>query len=213
VLPSITVAKLARSLAAFNHPDWLFELKHDGFRALAYIEDGKCQLVSRHRNTYKSFETLASDLSRLQVKNAILDGEIICLDSEGRSQFKDLLYRKGRAILFAFDLLWLNGTDFRHTPLIDRKSKLHRIIHHSQRSQIIYAQHVEGQGKLLFEEVCGRNLEGIVCKRKRGIYAEQGWIKIKNPKYTQAEGRHEMFTAFREPRRKQPKGDTLGKTT
>jgi ATP-dependent DNA ligase len=57
---------------------------------------------------------------------------------------------------------------------------------------------VEVQGKLLFEEVCKRNLEGMVCKRKASIYAEHGWIKVKNPHYTQAEGRHEMFTAFRE---------------
>jgi bifunctional non-homologous end joining protein LigD len=95
VLPQITIATLARSLLPFNDPNWLFELKHDGFRSLACIEDGRCRLVSRHRNTYKSFETLASDLSGLRVNNAILDGEIICLDSEGRSQFKELLYRKG----------------------------------------------------------------------------------------------------------------------
>jgi bifunctional non-homologous end joining protein LigD len=205
VLPQINIAKLARSLVPFNDPEWLFELKHDGFRCLAYIEDGKCRLVSRHRNTYKSFETLAHDLSRLRVKDAILDGEIICLDSEGRSQFKELLYRKGRAIFFAFDLLWLNGTDLRKTPLIERKKTLQRLIRRSDCSEIIYAQHVEGQGKLMFEEVCERNLEGTVCKRKRSIYAEHGWIKIKNPQYTQAEGRHEMFTAFREPRRKQAK--------
>jgi bifunctional non-homologous end joining protein LigD len=149
VLPQINIAKLARSLVPFNDPEWLFELKHDGFRCLAYIEDGECRLVSRHRNTYKSFETLAHDLSRLRVKDAILDGEIICLDSEGRSQFKELLYRKGRAIFFAFDLLWLNDTDLRKTPLIERKKTLQRLIRRSDSSEIIYAQHVEGQGKLM----------------------------------------------------------------
>lgn len=161
--------------------------------------------MSRHRNTYKSFESLATDLSRLRVKNATLDGEIICLDSEGRSQFKELLYRKGRAIFFAFDLLWLNDTDLRHAALVERKKSLQRLIHRSACSEIIYAQHIEGQGKLLFEEVCERNLEGVVCKRKRSIYAEHGWIKIKNPLYTQAEGRHEMFTAFHEQRDRQAK--------
>jgi bifunctional non-homologous end joining protein LigD len=85
-------------------------LKHDGFCSLAYIESGQCRLVSRHRNTYKSFETLRIALARLRVKNAILDGEIVCLDSEGRSQFKELLYRRGRAVSFAFDLVWLNDT-------------------------------------------------------------------------------------------------------
>ena len=197
MLPQITTAKLARSLAAFDDPDWLFELKHDGFRSLAYIENRQCRLVSRHRNTYKSFETLSDDLARLRATNAILDGEIVCLDSEGRSQFKELLYRRGRAVFFAFDLLWLNGADLRKLPLIERKKKLKRLIERSECSEIIYAQHVERCGKLLFEEVCERNLEGMVCKRKASIYAEHGWVKIKNPHYTQAEGRHDLFTTFR----------------
>jgi bifunctional non-homologous end joining protein LigD len=170
---------------------------------LAYAENGQCRLVSRHRNKYKSFDTLSHDLSRLRAKNAVLDGEIICLDFEGRSQFKELFYRRGRAVFFAFDLVWLNDSDLRKLPLIERKKNLKRLIERSTWSEIIYAQHVEGQGKLLFEEVCERNLEGMVCKRKNSIYAEHGWVKIKNPDYTQAEGRHEMFTVFRErPRRK-----------
>jgi bifunctional non-homologous end joining protein LigD len=101
VLPSITLAKLARSLEPFDDPAWLFELKHDGFRSLAYIEDGKCRLVSRHKNTYKSFQTLRVALAGLQAKSAILDGEIVCLDPEGCSQFKELLYRRGRAVFRA----------------------------------------------------------------------------------------------------------------
>jgi ATP-dependent DNA ligase len=68
----------------------------------------------------------------------------------------------------------------------------------SECSEIIYAQHIEGSSNLLFDEVRERNLEGIVCKRKAGVYAEHGWLKIKNPNYSQSEGRQEMFTAFRE---------------
>ena len=197
MLPQIQPAKLARSLAAFDGPDWLFELKHDGFRSLAYIENGQCRLVSRHRNTYKSFETLSHDLARLRVTNAILDGEIVCLDFDGCSQFKELLYRRGRTIFFAFDLMWLDGTDLRKLPLIERKKKLKRLMERSAATEIIYAQHVERSGKLLFEEVCERNLEGMACKRKSGVYVEQGWVKIKNPHYTQAEGRQDLFTTFR----------------
>jgi ATP-dependent DNA ligase len=63
---------------------------------------------------------------------------------------------------------------------------------------ILYAQHIERNGKLLFEEVCVRNLEGMVAKRRMGRYAEHGWLKIKNPKYSQVEGRHDMFEAFHE---------------
>ena len=83
MLPTVIPAKLARSLEPFDHADWLFELKHDGFRSLAYIEDGKCRLVSRHRNVYKSFETLRDALAGLRAKSAILDGEIVCLDGTG----------------------------------------------------------------------------------------------------------------------------------
>jgi bifunctional non-homologous end joining protein LigD len=202
VFPPITIAKLARGLVPFDDPNWLFELKHDGFRSLAFIENNRCRLVSRHRNTYKSFETLADDLSRVRAKTAILDGEIVCLDSEGVSQFKELLYRRGRAVFFAFDLLWLDDSDLRRTPLIKRKKKLKQLIHRSECSEVIYAQHVEHWGKLLFEEVCERNLEGIVGKRKSSLYVEHGWVKIKNPNYSQAEGRHEMFTAFHEHRKK-----------
>jgi bifunctional non-homologous end joining protein LigD len=83
VLPEIQPAKLARSLQPFDDPAWLFELKHDGFRSLAYVEDGRCRLVSRRRNTYKSFEVLREALSGLRARNAILDGEIVALDSNG----------------------------------------------------------------------------------------------------------------------------------
>jgi bifunctional non-homologous end joining protein LigD len=200
VLPEIQPAKLAKCLAAFDDPEWLFELKHDGFRSLAYVEDGRCRLVSRRRNQYKSFEVLRSALEGLRAQSAILDGEIVALDSNGVSQFKELLYRRGRAVFFAFDLLWLNDTDLRQTPLIERKKKLRRLIEGSECSEIIYAQHVERDGTLLFQEVCERNLEGIVAKRKTSVYSEHGWLKIKNPNYSQTEGRREMFEAFREHR-------------
>jgi bifunctional non-homologous end joining protein LigD len=88
MLPEIQPAKLAKCLAAFDDAEWIFELKHDGFRSLAYVEDGKCRLVSRRRNQYKSFETLRDVLAGLKAQSAILDGEIVCLDSSGVSQFK-----------------------------------------------------------------------------------------------------------------------------
>jgi bifunctional non-homologous end joining protein LigD len=197
VLPTVTPAKLARSLQSFDHPDWVFELKHDGFRSLAYIEDGKCRLVSRHKNTYESFQAFGDALAGMKAKSAILDGEIVALDSSGVSQFKELLYRRGRAVFFAFDLVWLEGVDLRQTPLVERKRKLKKLIERSQCSEILYAQHIERHGKLLFEECLSRNLEGVVAKRRMSVYAEHGWLKIKNPKYAQAVGRHDMFAAFK----------------
>jgi bifunctional non-homologous end joining protein LigD len=125
-----------------------------------------------------------------------VEGEIVCLDENGCSQFKELLYRRGRAVFFAFDLVWLDHEDLRSMPLIERKEKLKMLIDRSDCSEILYAQHIEENGKLLFDETVERNLEGIVAKRRIGVYAEHGWLKIKNPHYTQVEGRHDMFKSF-----------------
>jgi ATP-dependent DNA ligase len=98
----------------------LFELKVDGFRALAYVDDGHCELMSRRRNPYKSFKDLQSSLANLKVKNAVIDGEIACVDEEGRSIFNELLFRRGCPIFYAFDLLYLNDHDLRQLPLTQR---------------------------------------------------------------------------------------------
>jgi bifunctional non-homologous end joining protein LigD len=73
--------RLARRLEPFDHPDWIYEIKFDGFGALAYIDEGKCRLVSRRRHEYKSFRELQASIAELPVANAVLDGEIVCLDS------------------------------------------------------------------------------------------------------------------------------------
>ena len=84
----------------FDNPDYIFELKHDGFRTLAYIENGECRLVSRNLKSLR-FESLRTALGKLPVNNAIIDGEIICLDVKGVSQFNWLLSgrRANQAIL------------------------------------------------------------------------------------------------------------------
>jgi bifunctional non-homologous end joining protein LigD len=196
-------AKLTLVRQPFDHPDFLFELKHDGFRALAYISDGKCELVSRHGNAYKSVE-LKNGLGKMKVKNAVLDGELVCLDSEGRSIFNELLFRRGCPIFYAFDLLYLNDCDLRQLPLIKRKTRLRDLIGKSGLSDVVCGKYVDGRGIDLYNEVCQRNLEGVVAKRKNGTYATvSGWLKIKNPNYSQANRRHELFDSFKaiKPRR------------
>jgi bifunctional non-homologous end joining protein LigD len=191
-------AQLSLVREPFDHPDFLFELKHDGFRALAHIWDGKCELVSRRRNSYKSFQALRDSLATLKVKNAVIDGELVCLDAEGRSIFNELLHRKGHPVFYAFDLLYLNGRDLRQLPLIERKEKLRNLIEGSKLVDIICGKYVEGRGVDLFKAVCERNLEGVVAKRKTGTYATvSGWLKIKNQNYTQSERRHELFDSFK----------------
>jgi bifunctional non-homologous end joining protein LigD len=205
-LPKIDPMKLSLRATPFDNPDWIFELKHDGFRALAYVSDGQCELVSRRDNLYKSFGSLCDVMARMKVDSAILDGEIVCLDSEGRSVFYELLYRRGQPVFYAFDLLWLNGEDLRQLPLIERKQRLRRLIRTARKSRVLYADYIEGRGVDFFRTVCEQNLEGIVAKRKGSVYSSAGyWLKIKNPLYTQAEGRRELFEAMRRPAPKKAK--------
>jgi ATP-dependent DNA ligase len=91
-LPKITTLVLKRRAQAFDNPDWLFDLKYDGFRALLEIDGSGARLVSRNRNRFKHMDTLAAGLAkRLRVSDAILDGEIICADETGRPIFLEML--------------------------------------------------------------------------------------------------------------------------
>jgi len=123
------------------------------------------------------------------------------LDVEGRSIFNELLLRKGCPVFYAFDLLYLNDRDLRKLPLIKRKEKLRALLDKSTVPDVICGKYVEARGVDLFKEVCERNLEGVVAKRKTGTYATvSGWLKIKNPTYTQSEQRYELFESFKSRR-------------
>jgi bifunctional non-homologous end joining protein LigD len=200
---------LFRRSEAFSHPDWIFELKHDGFRGLAYMEGDHVRLLSRRGNAYRSFGELCGWIGRhLKVENAVLDGEIVCLNSDGRSQFNELLYRRGDPYFYAFDLLWLNGRDLRDQPLLKRKELLRSIIPAAP-SRVLYSEHLEQQGNQLFDFACQEDLEGVVAKWKHGSYLQNSsattWIKIKNPNYTQMGGRHEQFERRQRRHRLAPK--------
>ena len=95
-------------------------------------------------------------------------------------------------------MLYLNGRDLRQLPLIERKRKLRNLIGKSGLADVICGKYVENRGVDLFREICQRNLEGVVAKRKTGTYSTiSGWLKIKNPNYTQSEQRHELFESFK----------------
>src|SRR3954469_25612187 len=120
---------LQRKPAPFNHPDWVFELKYDGFRSLAYVDSESTRLVSRNGNTFKSFPELTDAVGReLARLSAVLDGEIVCLDERGHSDFNALFYRRGTPYFYAFDLLWLDGCDIRSLRLVERKTLLRQVI-------------------------------------------------------------------------------------
>jgi bifunctional non-homologous end joining protein LigD len=91
-------------------------------------------------------------------------------------------------VFCAFDLLWLNGEDLRQLPLLRRKERLRRLIDRNKCTSLMFAQHIEGKGTALFDQVCKWDMEGIICKRKTGEYsATAGWLKVRNPSYTQHE--------------------------
>jgi bifunctional non-homologous end joining protein LigD len=123
----------------------------------------------------------------------VLDGEVVCLDGEGRPQFNDLLFHRGTPVFVAFDVLAIGRRDVRKVPLLRRKALLRRVLI-SRSSSELYSDHVSGAGSDLFDAVCARDLEGIVAKWKHGAYAEpSSWIKIKNRAYTGARARHELM--------------------
>jgi bifunctional non-homologous end joining protein LigD len=196
VLPQFQPMPLQKRVSAFDHPDWVFELKYDGFRALAYIESGGCRLMSRNGNQFKSFPFLNLALPlECKAKSAVLDGEIVCFDKDGCSQFEDLLFRRGEPRFLAFDCLYCDGENLRYLPLSDRKHRLKGIVPH-WRQRLLYCDHIDGMGETLFNLACERDLEGIVAKRRFDPYLLDGsasWFKIKNSSYSQWAGREELF--------------------
>lgn len=200
LLPQFQPLALERAAAPFSHHDWLFEIKWDGFRSLARVDHGRCKLISRKGNEFKSFKSLNDCFAdALQVESAILDGEIVALDDQGKPDFKALLFRQAEPRFVAFDLLWCDGQDLRYSPLIERKHKLRSILR-QEHERIVYCDHVEATGEELFQLACENDLEGIVAKRKFDPHLPNHakWLKIRNTAYSQWEGRQEFFESDRE---------------
>jgi bifunctional non-homologous end joining protein LigD len=180
----------------FDNPEWLFEFKYDGFRALCFIEPGCRRFTSRRGNFLDRFGELSEQVAaELGVENAIIDGEVIAADETGRPQFYDLLRRTGRLAYVAFDLLWQNGADLRSLPLSERRRRLQGVLPKGS-SVVSEALAVQGRGRELFELMRAHDLEGIVAKRLDDPYNSRvRWLKIKNPDYSQKEGRAELFNS------------------
>src|SRR5262249_33709528 len=130
--------RLSRRIEPFDSDQFIFELKIDGFRALAHIEDDGGELISRNGNVFRVFAELAAWIAKhLRVQSAVLDGEIACVDDDGRPVFRDLLFRRRQCVFIAFDLLYLNGKDLRTLPLVDRKAMLKKLLRR-KRSRMLY---------------------------------------------------------------------------
>ncbi len=195
-MPTTIHPMLAESVdEPFDGEEWLFEIKWDGYRAITFIENGKARLVSRNQNDLTPRYPELKDLPQfIEAKNAILDGEVAALDEEGRASFSLMQQRTGfrpggrRAaanadvpvLYYAFDLLYLDGYDWRKVPLEDRKKKLASVL--AAGGALRYSDHYERQGKALFEIAKKKGLEGILAKKRHSIYEERRsreWLKIK----------------------------------
>jgi bifunctional non-homologous end joining protein LigD len=164
---------LARLHAPFDHPDWIFEPKLDGFRAVAYVDNGAARLVSRKQNVYKSFPVLTAAIGNsLSVRDAILDGEIVHLGPGGAAQFYDLMRRRPPQHFYGFDILWLDGRDLRELPLVERKRLLRKMIP-TQPSPVLYVNHVVGTGAALYDAVCAKDLGRRCGEAAIGSYAAE----------------------------------------
>ena len=183
---SVQLAKLVHSIPTSG--DWLYEMKYDGYRILAYLEGSSVRLITRNGNDYTSrFQNVAYSLSDWAAgRPMILDGEMVVTDANGRTDFQALQNYmkkpKGQNLTYIiFDLLAFNGEDLRGQPLIDRKETL-RALMQDEPKNLYYSQHVAGNGEQCFLAACRSNMEGIVGKKADSIYSgtrNGDWIKLK----------------------------------
>jgi bifunctional non-homologous end joining protein LigD len=194
-LPDVQPILLTPRRDPFDDPAWLFESKYDGYRGLLHVTRQGCYIRSKRGNVLRRFHELCLWVrEELPVREAILDGEVVALDGEGRQNFRALITGKGNLHYAAFDALWLNGKDLRELPLVRRKRALEKLIP-ATTTVLSRVFTVEERGRDLFAAAQRLDLEGVVAKRKADFYdpAKTCWYKIKNSAYTQGEDRWELF--------------------
>jgi len=183
---NVQLAKLVRSIPEGD--EWLYELKYDGYRIIAFIEENTVRLITRNGHDYSSrFPTIVSALADLADGRAmILDGELVITDESGKTDFQALqsYVRKGRdgqLTYIVFDLLAVDGNDLRPQKLIDRKAQLEQLLEHAP-SNLYYSRHIQGNGQESFNVACQTGMEGIIGKRADTPYSglkNGDWIKLK----------------------------------
>ena len=218
-MPAAIHPMLATSIdTPFDSPDWLFEIKWDGYRAIAFLEHGRVRLVSRNQNDLTAQYEDLHDLPRfVKARSAILDGEIVALDENGRSSFSLMQQRTGfrergrrvaakpevPVLYYVFDLLYLDGYDLRRIPLGQRKETLSSILV-IPNDTVRFSEHFVANGNALFNVARQKGLEGILAKRCASFYEERRsreWAKIKITHhleavvggYTEPEGSRQHF--------------------
>lgn len=180
------LAKLEETIPESN--DWVYEIKYDGYRIVAFAENGSVRLVTRNHSDYtEKFQSVADAIKKLSQRRAmVLDGEMTVVDENGKSDFgalQEYVKSKGekRLLYMVFDLLALDGKDLRKLPLSERKERLESLLKEAS-PYLRYSKHFSGNGKEFFEAASKRGLEGIVAKRMDSSYdgnRDDSWIKIK----------------------------------
>jgi bifunctional non-homologous end joining protein LigD len=191
-LPSKMEPELATLVDAAPTGDgWIHEIKFDGYRVLARIDHGDVTLFTRNGNDWtERMPALAEAFAGLEANEALIDGELVVLDERGVSNFQALqnslnLERDASLFYYAFDLLFLDGSDFRAAPLVERKSALKQLLEAQPKElskTIRLSDHVEGQGAEFFGKACTLGVEGIVSKRADSPYRSgrgRDWLKTK----------------------------------
>ena len=199
--------------AAPAGPDWLHEIKYDGYRLFAKIEHGKVSLVTRKGLDWTSkFPELARIFGQLPVDTALIDGELVHLAADGKTNFSGLqdaiaTGKTGALNFFAFDLLYREGWNLTGATLEDRKAALADIIPPDAAGMVRYSDHHEGQGPAVLREASSLGLEGIVSKRRDASHRPgrgSSWLKVKCRNreeivvigFTDPEGKREGFGAL-----------------
>lgn len=169
----------------FSDDTWLFEIKWDGFRAIASQSKNSIELYSRTGNDFSLQYPPITEALRSLGRDVILDGEIVVTDDEGVPHFEALQnwrrYPQGNLYYYVFDIIWCDGHDVRDLPLIERKRLLRSIL--PEQSVIRYSDHITGKGEVLFKQMQQKGMEGIVAKKADRPYRENNrgtaWLKIK----------------------------------
>jgi bifunctional non-homologous end joining protein LigD len=175
-----------RAAKAPAGPDWVHEIKHDGYRLQVRREGDAVRLFTRRGYDWSGrYPAIAVTAARLRARSFTLDGEAVVCGPDGVAVF-DALHRRGtvsEAMLYGFDLLELDGEDLRALPLVDRKKRLARLLGR-RRLGIVLSEHTNEDGALIFRQACRMGLEGIVSKRLSAPYwsgRSRDWFKVKNP--------------------------------
>ena len=170
----------------FDSKEWMFEIKWDGYRAIAEIEKSEIKLYSRNGNSFiEKYSSIVNGLKKINIK-AVLDGEIVVLDKNGVSNFQLLQHyeenKDAPIFYYVFDLLYLNGEDLSNIPLFERKILMKKLI--GKNPVVKYSSEITKNGIDFFNASTEKNLEGIMAKRIDSLYIQgkrtSDWLKIKN---------------------------------